>query len=58
MWDMKCVITPVITGDTERVTKVSKKFGNTNTNAINIFNKKKDIFRTSHIIWKVLQSAT
>jgi len=25
MWDIKCMIIPVITGDTERVTKVLKK---------------------------------
>jgi hypothetical protein len=35
-----------------------EKFGKGTTKAINIFTKKKAIFRTSHIIWKVLQSAT
>jgi hypothetical protein len=59
MWNMKCVIIPVITADTGIVTKVLKK--NLETvprKAINIFTKKKAKFRTSHIIWKVLQSAT
>ena len=35
-----------------------EKFGNSTTTAINIFTKKKAMFLTSVIVWKVLQSAT
>jgi hypothetical protein len=56
---MKCVIIPVITGATGRVTKVLRKTleaksGKHSTDSL----RKTDILGTSHVIPKVLQSET
>jgi hypothetical protein len=56
MWNLKCKIIPVITGDTGIVTKGLKK------NLQSILGKhalhKTVVLETSHIILKVLQSET
>ena len=59
MWNMKCVIIPVVTGATGIVTKVSKK----NCEAIPVKHsvdslQKTAVLVTSHLILKVLQSET
>jgi hypothetical protein len=59
MWNMKCMIIPVVIGATGIVTKALKK----NLEAIpgrhSIDSLQKTaILGTSHVIWKVLQSET
>jgi hypothetical protein len=59
MWNMKCMIVPVITGATGIVTKGLKNFlkaipGKHSTDTL----QKTAILGTSHVIWKVLQCET
>jgi hypothetical protein len=59
MWNMKCMIIPVVTGATGIVTKGLKKnleaiLGKCSTDSL----KKLAILGTSHVIRKVLQSET
>jgi hypothetical protein len=59
MWNMQCMIIPVVTGVTGMVTKGLKKNleaipGKHSVDSL----QKPAICGTSHIIWKVLQSET
>jgi hypothetical protein len=60
MWNMKCVIIPVITRTTGIVTKVLKKILEDvpGKHSVDSLEKKTAVLGTSHVIWKVLQSET
>jgi hypothetical protein len=59
MWNMECVITPVVTGSTGMVTKILKKNRKAIPGKHSIYTQQNTAtFVTSHITRKVLQSET